>query len=538
MYFISKAIHVLLGVSIGCTYFDVVSAESEYETPVQTLQRIGGMVPWDIPGTVFDNLVNNHPNATGNFPIAGPNLSMSSNSNIEGWHWSISAVADIPIVNSSWNRPERSIFYTGGKLIFNGPSSPSNQNISVNDDWHICLFNWQLDNVPYPSALRGDDGTCSSVLNNQCIAELKNAVQTSSGRSCSCPRKSEIPSCTALGNDSAIWTNTCAGGFFDATAIRRWAGGRLEKNAWGGNKAHSAGNTTAYNYIGSLAWPVMAGFYFRNQSVATTVSCPRAKDATPGSTAPTGEGLQHGEHNESAGNGESGSSIANHPTILCRKGSEVNLDMVLLKNINITLAFNIRFDEQSITCERSNTRVNILKARAGGRKHGLSGSTWGHYRQLTSPVSRQYHTIITMTRLNACSLLPRKITEQSATSSNNVVDTEDDKESNHEAFNFKGEAQAATQNVRVEGKFSNFRPIIKAQIAMMPEEMQMRNILQKSTQLAERIFLLLFCRNYKSGRSREENRRYFDVHPQRRAADEWCCYIFFFKSISALYGAE
>jgi hypothetical protein len=307
MHPIPKAIHVLLGVTIGCNYFDVVSAESEYETPVQTLQQIGAVGPWNIPKTEFDNLLNNHPNATGKFPIAGPNLS------IEGWSWSISVVADIPIVNSSWNRPERSQFYTGGKLTFNGPSSPSTQNLSVNDEWHICLFSWQLDDVHYPSDLRGDDGTCSSVLNNQFIAELKNAVQTSPGR-CPCPLRREIPSCTALGNDSAIWTSTCAGGFYNATAIRGWAGGRLEKRAWGGNMAHNAGNTTAYNYIGSLAWPVMASFYFKNQSVATTVSCPRAKDATAGSTAPTGEGLQHEEHNESAGNGESGSSIADHPT--------------------------------------------------------------------------------------------------------------------------------------------------------------------------------------------------------------------------------
>jgi hypothetical protein len=80
--------------------------------------------------------------------------------------------------------------------------------------------------------------------------------------------------------------------------IRDWPDGKIDVRRFGG-PPHDAGNLTAYNETGSLAWPVaiMWGPSFnttwRDESgqldlsgAGAKLSCVRAKDATPGSTAP------------------------------------------------------------------------------------------------------------------------------------------------------------------------------------------------------------------------------------------------------------
>jgi hypothetical protein len=167
---------VLLKVPAACICFHGGAAES-YETPVHVLKPpIDNDGPWSIRRYEFDNLLNKDFNGTGIFPVAGPNISAPSSvtTSIDGWSWSIFVVADIPIINSSWEIPQKSQFYTWGKLTFNAPqflhssSSSSVQNVSVNDDWQICLYSWDLGfgDAPYPSNLRNDDGTCSSVLSS------------------------------------------------------------------------------------------------------------------------------------------------------------------------------------------------------------------------------------------------------------------------------------------------------------------------------------------------------------------------------------
>jgi hypothetical protein len=318
MHAIPQSVYAFLCVAAACICFQSAAAGSDYEPPVHLLgPQFSNVGPWNIPKSEFDSLLSDHSNASGNFPIAGPNISApsSATSNIDGWSWSISVVADIPIKNSILQIPQRGQFYTGGKLTFNGPpsllssSSSSTQNLSVSDEWQLCLYSWDVSigGAPYPSNLRSDDGTCSSVLSSQCMTDIRNAAQSSSGK-CSCSVARSFPSCSALGNDSALWSNNCAAASFNATAIREWEGGKVERSIWGGDEAHDAGNLTAYNYVGSLAWPVMASFHNNGiQTAATTMSCVRAKDAASGSVAPTGEGLPKLIHNE-AGSNEKGSA--------------------------------------------------------------------------------------------------------------------------------------------------------------------------------------------------------------------------------------
>jgi hypothetical protein len=95
--------------------------------------------------------------------------------------------------------------------------------------------------------------------------------------------------------------------------IRDWSDGKLDGRRFGG-PPHEAGNLTAYNETGSLAWPVVIMWgpstnNIRNSSgqvdfsgAGAKLSCVRAKDATLGSTAPGSGGV-------SAGNRENGLSF-------------------------------------------------------------------------------------------------------------------------------------------------------------------------------------------------------------------------------------
>ena len=286
---------VLLGaVAAGIGTTSVAAARFSVKGSIDIFQGIGNNGPWREPKSDFDNRLNT-PNATGDFPIAGPNISApySASSTINGWSWSIAVAADLPITNASISAPkDGDEFYTGGKLTFNAPPSllsSSSKNLSVNEDWQVCLFRWELNSAAYPNKLRTDDGTCSSILTSQCISDIEKAGR----ENCLCPISRKISSCAALGNDSALWDSTCGASFFNASDIRLWKDGKLETWVYGGAATHNQGNSTAYNYIGSLAWPVMASFGNGHQTTAS-MSCVRAKNAAEGSKAPTGEDFEEG----------------------------------------------------------------------------------------------------------------------------------------------------------------------------------------------------------------------------------------------------
>lgn len=299
---------MIISVAEVSNFISNVAAETHVVPgSVRTFQGTSDKGPWQEPKDEFETLLNN-PNATGNFPIDGPNISTSTSTRIiEGWSWSIAVVADLPIANSSTFATDYGDkFYTGGTITFNAPSSllssPS-KNLSVDDNREICLFSWQLDGVAYPSKLRSDDGSCTSILSIECINDLKVAAKLTSTGNCRCPIAKDIPSCAALGNDSALWSSTCAGSYHNASDIRKWEDGKLEKGVFGGEMAHERGNSSAYNYIGSLAWPFMASFYGGGETI-TSLSCVRARDAAKESTAPTGEGVKDGPEEGTKPEGE------------------------------------------------------------------------------------------------------------------------------------------------------------------------------------------------------------------------------------------
>ncbi|KAH6643481.1 hypothetical protein BKA67DRAFT_665287 [Truncatella angustata] len=284
--------------SIFCLYPILAAAIDTVKGSVTVFQATGDEGPWKEPIEDFEARLD-APNATGNYRIAGPNISVpyTDDNTLDGWSWSLAVTADLPIASELASKYGSEKFYTGGKLTFNAPASllaSSTQYLTVNDDWQICLFNWEISNVDYPDKLRTDDGSCSSVLTSECITDLQKAVATrSSPYQCNCPVTKDILSCATLGDDSGLWQNTCVARLFNSTHIREWEDGKLDTWTYGGATLHDSGNVTDYNYIGSIAWPVMASFGTGTYQKGT-LSCLRATNGTQGSTAPTGKSFQDG----------------------------------------------------------------------------------------------------------------------------------------------------------------------------------------------------------------------------------------------------
>lgn len=168
----------------------------------------------------------------------------------------------------------------------------------MDDNWSVCLYEWTVWFAAYPASLRTDNGTCSSVLSSECIAAIeREAASKHTSERCRCPIARELPECAELGDDNALWSTSCGANWYNSSSVRAWGDQGLEKMTFGIPDAHERGNKTAYNYIGSVAWPVMASFRdLRTGGLVTAkLSCPRAKTATEGSVAPNAEDLDAGD---------------------------------------------------------------------------------------------------------------------------------------------------------------------------------------------------------------------------------------------------
>ncbi|KAI0112519.1 hypothetical protein GGR51DRAFT_44457 [Nemania sp. FL0031] len=290
-----------LAVVAGINSLPAAKFTAQAENTPTFLQAVNDEGPWHEPRAEFDAFLTNNANITGEYAIPGPNISapampasMANDSMISGWSWSIVVAADIPLENSSIAPADDGqglFYYTGGKMVLNAPSSlvnSSSGNLTVDDDWRVCLFRWELRNVSYPDKLRSDNGTCGSILSDECIADMKKAAAPAESGGCQCPRASTIPSCSGLGDDSELFDTTCSGTSYDAQRLRGLKDGMEETWAFGGAAAHHSGNLTAYDEIGSLAWPVMVSFGSDQYSTAS-LTCVRAADTVTGSTAPSDE---------------------------------------------------------------------------------------------------------------------------------------------------------------------------------------------------------------------------------------------------------
>ena len=102
-----------------------------------------------------------------------------------------------------------------------------------------------------------------------------------------------------------------------------------EWSIWGSAYGHERGNVTAYNYIGSLAWPVMASFnnHRIGDVVTAKLSCARAETATKGGEAPTADGLGTGEGRGQDGDDDQGDQQDG--------GGRINVNWLVLESLPV-----------------------------------------------------------------------------------------------------------------------------------------------------------------------------------------------------------
>jgi hypothetical protein len=171
--------------------------------------------PWYLNDTIFDVFLD-HPNATTNVPLPGPNATNTSPTGAgakEDWSWSIAVTDDIPLANATRNLhtgfnytdDERSKFFTGSRVRLHYPpilSAPKNGTLNrTYDDWLLGIITWdysKIYNVSYPDKFRQDDGSCTSIVSEQCVRDIESYVLANYRPSTAqyhCPMVQDLPSC-------------------------------------------------------------------------------------------------------------------------------------------------------------------------------------------------------------------------------------------------------------------------------------------------------------------------------------------------------
>lgn len=139
-------------------------------------------------------------NATGEYALGeAPNTSNASTGSGGDWSWKIEVKADINLAESAYATSydvteDHPLYTTGSQITLQAPSG------GVAPDWGVCVFSWVTE-FDYSDELRDhpdrDDGTCSSVLSDQCISDLRQNVTDmwKTGLGCQCASIEKIDSC-------------------------------------------------------------------------------------------------------------------------------------------------------------------------------------------------------------------------------------------------------------------------------------------------------------------------------------------------------
>ncbi|KAK8048122.1 hypothetical protein PG994_009852 [Apiospora phragmitis] len=187
------------------------------------------IAPWgrEDSGGFFEALKT--PNLTGTYSFATPNISAplgtgevteEMNSALPGWSLSVTMRTGAPFRGQHYTAGEV-VMHTPPSLLTNITDAGSGQkNVSVLDEWKLCIIHWDLIDEPYPDAMRRDDGTCSSVLSPGCLRD----VQAAARRKCADPHINEIPACAK--DDTRPSRTSSVSGVLPAQSIREFPGAK------------------------------------------------------------------------------------------------------------------------------------------------------------------------------------------------------------------------------------------------------------------------------------------------------------------------
>lgn len=145
----------------------------------------------------------NPPNATGSYAITGFDLSQpydAASSNETGWSLDITVatnrVVDDVTDNDTRGNPTRLSLTTPENAFDSAEFDPG---------WTICGNFWDIDDNDLQASFLGDNGTCTSVLSDECIADIeqKSVNFTNDGE---CPNNIEIDTkkCPDFGISPAV----------------------------------------------------------------------------------------------------------------------------------------------------------------------------------------------------------------------------------------------------------------------------------------------------------------------------------------------
>ncbi|KAK4139284.1 uncharacterized protein C8A04DRAFT_33252 [Dichotomopilus funicola] len=274
--------------------------------------------PWNIPEATYNEVLDS-PSAVGRYTLEAPDISVRypSPDQFANWTLAVSVASDFPLPWSNTNEAEQDTTsnrtFTATRVRLTPPAG-----IDVDSSWEVCVLNWDVNLETYPTQLRIDDGTCTSFLSEQCIRDVEQSVLV--GR-CSCPNLREIESC---GDGQADLMDSIGPGCFakpfNKTTIEEWPAQGYNVREFGGvPHPHSQGtfNNTAYDEVGSLAWPVLLRWGpSLTVNVATSSSgggsrtkltCARANHAVGGNSVP---GVPGGDSGAMSVMGSSGFVLA------------------------------------------------------------------------------------------------------------------------------------------------------------------------------------------------------------------------------------
>ncbi|KAL2126467.1 hypothetical protein VTI74DRAFT_851 [Chaetomium olivicolor] len=313
----------------GVALLSYASAQTQSPQPSDSYSY--ARAPWSLPDATYDKLMEKS-NATSKYPLQAPDTSapFPAPGPIDGWSLTVSVVADVPMAESPLSVAHTfpNFTFTGNRIVLRAPTGPDS---AVDDSWHICVLQWTIDPYHFEAKLRDDDGSCSSVVSDQCARDVEKAAAEgymdgrTGRRQCFCPGLSTITSCSREEAKALNMKGSCIAQDISAANVNSWPDGKYNVVSYGG-PPRLPGNQTDYERVASLAWPMLilwgpsdnaTSGGLGSAGVVANLACPRAKGTTlqrssePGNTTNTdpgnntntepGNGTTTGDHNAGSG---------------------------------------------------------------------------------------------------------------------------------------------------------------------------------------------------------------------------------------------
>ncbi|KAI1420926.1 hypothetical protein F5Y12DRAFT_790841 [Xylaria sp. FL1777] len=276
--------------------------QSQLYWPLLLSVGVSGLPGWPMGGTIvagnavqFDresweaNLA--HPNATGNNPVTGFDVSQPwPSTQIDGWHLAVNVTSDIP--DSEAMNPSNATgkTFTGTSIFLQAPENLratfSDENALDETTWKICIV--VIPNAPQENVTTTEDGSTCSILSSQCVSDLQQGYADKFSRNQDCygtppPTPSSCGDTINTGNFNVqqLPLDSIDGKEVFVTA----------------SEPHDPGDESAWDEAVLKMWPVLTIWGWNSRANASNdasptvqLSCISARDVEPGSNAPSSTG--------------------------------------------------------------------------------------------------------------------------------------------------------------------------------------------------------------------------------------------------------